>query len=321
MAHRNRETAASSHPPQSTGPNLDENLPASDSPTTSSLRETLVVRVPPQKLPTPDFPKGLEVLHECSDASVDICFVHGLTGGRITAWSSGNQAEQWPKTILSPQLRKPRVLTWGYEACGPRSASYPAKRLNDHAANLLRDLTANRVISNALARPLILVAHGVGGLVCKAAILLSRDDPEGLLQNIFNSVHGVAFMGTPHRGRWMSDWARIPPAALGLATPEYTSLFSVLETDEEQLNAIQSRFSAMIEEPACVGRIVVACFYEELPVPGVGFIVPEASATMLGHKSFAIHADHSNLVKFHSAREPGFQQLLGEVARWEHELR
>jgi hypothetical protein len=35
------------------------------------------------------FPDGVKVLHDCSDATVDICFVHGLTGDRESTWSPG----------------------------------------------------------------------------------------------------------------------------------------------------------------------------------------------------------------------------------------
>ncbi|KAI8723099.1 NACHT-sigma domain-containing protein [Fusarium sp. LHS14.1] len=37
---------------------------------------------PPKSTPVPPFPDGVEVLHDCRDAAVDICFIHGLTGNR-----------------------------------------------------------------------------------------------------------------------------------------------------------------------------------------------------------------------------------------------
>ena len=38
--------------------------------------------VPPETSPpVPPFPDGVKVLYDCPDATVDICFVHGLTGG------------------------------------------------------------------------------------------------------------------------------------------------------------------------------------------------------------------------------------------------
>ncbi|KAK0719853.1 hypothetical protein B0H67DRAFT_574366 [Lasiosphaeris hirsuta] len=36
----------------------------------------------------PTFPEVVRVLHECPDAVVDICFVHGLNGNRGSTWTA-----------------------------------------------------------------------------------------------------------------------------------------------------------------------------------------------------------------------------------------
>lgn len=40
----------------------------------------------------------------------------------------------------------------------------------------------------------------LGGLLCKKAILLSRNNPEVHLRGIINCIKGIVFMGTPHKG-------------------------------------------------------------------------------------------------------------------------
>ncbi|ERF75017.1 hypothetical protein EPUS_08062 [Endocarpon pusillum Z07020] len=133
----------------------------------------------PQRQADEVFPDGVKVLVEPQDASVDICFVHGLTGNRLTTWTADGQGDPWLKTLLPEKVPHARILTYGYDAYITKSIGKTASRnrLSDHARNLLGDLTADRTSCNASRRPLILAAHCLGGLVCKEAILLSQDNP------------------------------------------------------------------------------------------------------------------------------------------------
>ncbi|ROV94770.1 hypothetical protein VMCG_08871 [Cytospora schulzeri] len=265
----------------------------------------------------PSFPDGVQVLHECADAEFDLCFIHGLTGNRESTWTADGQSAPWPQTLLPSKLHKARILTYGYDADVVRKSVAGNNRLLDHATNLLTDLTTNRASCNASTRPLIFVAHSLGGLVCKQAILLSRNNPEDHLQKIFKYVKGIMFMGTPHKGSWMSDWANIPATALGFVKSTNKSLLTILETNDQLLEAIQVQFSAMIRELRERGRrIEVTCFFEELPLPVVGKVVSKSSAIFEGYNSISIHGNHSNMVKFGSAEDNGFKRLLGELQRW-----
>lgn len=62
------------------------------------------------------FPDGIKVLHDRVDASVDICFVHGLTGDREKTWTADGQTNPWPKALLPSRLQQARILTFGYDA-------------------------------------------------------------------------------------------------------------------------------------------------------------------------------------------------------------
>ena len=66
--------------------------------------------------------------------------------------------------------------------------------------NFLQKVTADRENNNALDRPLIIIAHNLGGIVSKQAILKSRDTPEMHLKNLYTMTKGIIFMGTPHTG-------------------------------------------------------------------------------------------------------------------------
>lgn len=266
----------------------------------------------------PSFPDGVDVWHDCPDATVDVCFVHGLTGNRESTWTAHGQSAPWPKTLLPTELHGARLLTYGYDAYIVQKSVASTNRLIDHAANLLNDLTNDRASCNASSRRLIFVAHSLGGLVCKEAILLSRNNPEPHLRGIFDCVTGIIFMGTPHKGSWMADWANIPASALGLIKSTNKSLLAILATDNQLLESIQVRFWSMVRELRESGRrLEVTCFFEELPLQVVGTVVSKESATLEGYSSFSIHANHREMVRFGSAEDNGFKRLLGDLMRWE----
>ncbi|KAI1034908.1 hypothetical protein LB504_013192 [Fusarium proliferatum] len=267
------------------------------------------------------FPDGVEVLVNPPDADVDICFVHGLTGNRTSTWTARGQPAPWPKTLLPSELPKACILTYGYDAYVVSKSVASSNRLIDHAMNLVTDLTNDRRRRNASSRPLIFVVHSLGGLVCKEAILLSRNNPNRSRQDFFTHIKGVVFMGTPHKGSWMADWSGIPAKALGLVKSTNRSLLEVLETNNQYLESIHVRFLSMMREQREAGRqLEVACFFEELPLSMVGKVVSKESATFEGYDPITIHANHADMVKFGSTEETGFKRVVGELTAWKSEI-
>ena len=63
-------------------------------------------------------------------------------------------------------------------------------------------------------------------------------------------------------------------------------------------------------------RLEVTCFFEELPLPVVGKVASENSATFAGYNPISIHANHHDMVEFTSAEETGFTRVLEELMRW-----
>ncbi|KAJ5273520.1 hypothetical protein N7478_008645 [Penicillium angulare] len=271
---------------------------------------------PPEPVPTHVHRFGIKVLHDCPDPVVDICFIHGLTGDRDKTWTAIGQTTPWPKTLLPSKLDG-RILTYGYNAHIAQKSVASSNRLIDHAQNLLGDLTADRGFSNASSRPLIFVAHSLGGLVCKKTILLSQNSAEPHSREIFNCLKGVVFMGTPHRGAWMADWAKIPASVFGIVKSTNVVLLDILQRDNQLLDSIQVDFLTMIRRLKEGGRgIQITCFFEELPFPIVGKVVTQESATLDGYEIYSIYANHRDMVRFGSEEDPGFKRLLWQLHNW-----
>ena len=165
---------------------------------------------------TPTFPSGIKIWHDPGEAEVDIVFVHGLTGDQNRTWTHPSSSEPWPKTLLRIQIPKARLLAFGYDAYVVRRGTAVSNQLVDHSLDFVNALTALRHRTESSTRPLIFVAHSLGGLVCKDAILQLKNNPDPYLRNVFQSIAAIAFLGSPHEGSDLASWAKIPANAMGV---------------------------------------------------------------------------------------------------------
>ena len=77
--------------------------------------------------------------------------------------------------------------------------SAPQATIYHHAQTLLSDLAMLRGSKSDRAKPLIFIAHSLGGIVVKDALILSQNDPTHL-KDILPTTVGVIILGTPHHG-------------------------------------------------------------------------------------------------------------------------
>lgn len=269
------------------------------------------------------FPCGIKVLYDCVNATVDICFIHGLAGDREMTWTAPGKSDPWPKTLLPTKFPKARILTFGYDAYVVNKGVAGQNRLAGHAVSLVNDLTAERTrTEQGSCRNLIFVAHSLGGLVCKKALLYSRDNPDTHLRGVYECTKGIIFMGTPHGGSFMARLAKTPLEAFGIFKSVNTSLIEVLTSNNQLLRDIQDQFLLMIRGVRRLNGqpIQVVCFYEELPMD-VGYcVVPQDSAILPGYINQSIRANHNDMVKFDSEDDSSFKRVHAELERWIREI-
>ncbi|TRX88913.1 hypothetical protein FHL15_010141 [Xylaria flabelliformis] len=269
---------------------------------------------------TQPFPVGIKEWVKCDTADVDICFVHGLTGNRDSTWTAKGQIDPWPKTLLASELSSStaRIFTYGYDAYTIRTGATAKTRMTDHAIDFLQKVTANRAQNSALDRPLIIIAHSLGGLVSKQAILKSQNSAEPHLRNLYNMTEGIMFLGTPHTGAWMARWAKITVDVFGILKSTNSSLLDTLQTRNELLLSLNQDFLTLLrtlrEGPEHGKKINVICFFEAYGYPGIGQIVPKESATFAFDLPISINANHSEMVKFGTTNDDGYQSVVAELA-------
>ena len=125
---------------------------------------------------------------------VDVIAIHGLNGNAYNTWTHHPSQNLWLRDQLPQDLPKARIYTYGYPSHLLFSKS--KAEIRDYAMKLLSCLTTVRVGQERC--PIIFVAHSLGGIVCKQALILAYRD--SLYSNILESTIGILFFGTPHRG-------------------------------------------------------------------------------------------------------------------------
>ncbi|KAI1423216.1 Alpha/Beta hydrolase protein [Xylaria sp. FL1777] len=264
---------------------------------------------------------GIKILHERHNAKVDLVFVHGITGHKDHTWSA-DQSEPWPKTLLPPRIPEARVLTFGYDSSVIGFWSgISGNSIAEHSNNLLSALSCFR--SDDEFRPIIFIAHSLGGLVVKDTLLSSRTSPELHLRRILACTRAILFLGTPHHGVDLADIGERLVGFAGLRTARTSQrIVGALRRDSEVLSRIQKGFQELLRSQHKDGTraLEITCFYEELPLMGMAKVVPSESAILDGYLAIGIHADHWNIARFSSADDPGFIRVLGELRRWINQL-
>ncbi|EXM13252.1 hypothetical protein FOTG_18293 [Fusarium oxysporum f. sp. vasinfectum 25433] len=292
----------------------------------------------PSATPSPAVvhPQGLDVLSEGTDPIVDIVAIHGLNGHREKTWTA-EDGIHWLRDLLPDDAPRARILSWGYDANTHAASGTSSLFLYDHARTLVSDLSRKRKLTNSSQRPIIFIAHSLGGIVVKSALIHSDAARQGALleqRSIKLSTYGILFMGTPHQGGNGVQLGRILANVASVFVATDDRLFKHLERDSEWLLQQLGQYGPIS------GEFVTKFAYEEYPTsitPGKRIlVVPRASAVVPGQadaEPIVIHADHKNMVKFLSKQDVGYatvsehlQIMIADAegiirSRWEAESR
>ncbi|KAM3498978.1 hypothetical protein MY10362_007738 [Beauveria mimosiformis] len=261
------------------------------------------------------------------DAEVDIVLVHGLNGRPDHTWTSPD-GTFWPTDLLPEALRgaPANILVYGYNAdvySRHNSRSASDNFIHQHAQTLVTSLTLFRRGEGRARRPLVWVAHSLGGILVKRALLYSGDlraAHHDDYRSIFVSTYGIVFLGTPHAGAGAAAWGCALQAMSDAVLPRKlfeseSVLLKTLKKDNETLANINNHFLDIYQR----FRIHMAHENHKTDVKGTKMVIVDANSAspqLPGVTYYGVEATHSEMCKFASASAPGFCALSTDVRQW-----
>ncbi|KAI4236697.1 MAG: hypothetical protein LQ349_002383 [Xanthoria aureola] len=224
----------------------------------------------------------------------------------------------WPKHLLPQTLPEARVFAYGYDTRVRHALGAPVSKNNvyDIASDFLRTLEAER--RSQPSRPLIFIAHSLGGIVVKELLRQSRGHQvhHSHLHHIYKATAAVLFFGTPHGGadpRGLCEHVVEQVArAAGLTVNE--QIVSTLLPNSERLRELRDEFGPMARRE----QWIIYSFQEQYGVQYLGGKkVVEDVSSCLGDPSLEITqhiaSDHMDMCRFSGVQDPEYRKVIGAL--------
>lgn len=143
------------------------------------------------------------IYEQDKDEGLVLIFVHGLGGDLYKTWMSDpkNKDTFWPSWVAKDC--NCTVWTLGYDA-NLSAWTDSAMPLPDQGDSVLELLVSEPKLKN---RPLLLIGHSLGGLVIKTAIISGLTKGVVRYCELVDSICGVVFIATPHKGSELANLA------------------------------------------------------------------------------------------------------------------
>lgn len=141
----------------------------------------------------------------------------------------------WLRDRLPQDVPQLRSLIYGYNTQLFKSHSFQS--LDDIASSFVTSLRETRR-SLSPAKPLIFLAHSLGGIVLKRALVLLAHEANDEDKTILESVKGLVFFGVPHRGMEISHLL-----AMVTKQPNEDLISRTLSPDSNLLPELHKQFS------------------------------------------------------------------------------
>ncbi|KAL6715939.1 hypothetical protein ACLMJK_006901 [Lecanora helva] len=243
---------------------------------------------------------------------VDIIAIHGLNGTAYGTWTH-EDGTLWLRDLLPEDIPKARIFTYSYPA--ELFWSRSEATITDYAQNLLALLQIQR--REQSNRPIIFLAHSLGGIVCKQALIKANENPR--FKILLESTVGIVFFGTPHRGadtelgKFVGNICKISGVGL-IGGGARNDLLNVLKKNSVKLRDIAGSFRHIS------GRFQIVTVYELERHPILDrLIVDESSAQMDIDNEIPIpaYATHTGICRFrrrlHGSTDQAYERVRHEL--------
>jgi pimeloyl-ACP methyl ester carboxylesterase len=221
------------------------------------------------------------------NTNVDIVFVHGLGGDAVSTWHPAGQSDSfWPQWLVD-DLPQARVWALGYPAASTNwLAGASGMGVLERSRNILQYLT----VVGLGKRPLIFVAHSLGGLMVKQLLRTASSMNNKDWSVLSSNVKGIVFLATPNTG---SSLASLATAIAYIFRPSQATLD--LPADSKYLQDLGDWFRQNAGPPG----LRVEAYYESDPVKGNALVVDASSANpgVTGCIPVAVDGDHFSMCK------------------------
>ncbi|KAK1974060.1 hypothetical protein LZ30DRAFT_827679 [Colletotrichum cereale] len=266
------------------------------------------------------------------------CWTHGKTKG--TSESSREDTFNWIKDAngLHATFPNARILCYAYA-----SAWYGDLKIESSFGNIVtelcNELKAKRESAHGQIRPIIFIGHSMGGLVIAQA-LNELDRQRDIYPDLLPCVTACFFFGVPFRGTDITQYGlSLSEAFTSFGVKSYPKLLTLMEPLHKNayLQKLCGDFRQLADRYS--PSIDLRCVYETddidferllgsfgiLAKPATYFLqkksrrqkfVTRESATYIlsnPDAGIALHADHSNLVKFKDPTHDSYQIVLREL--------
>ncbi|KAF7669589.1 hypothetical protein LDENG_00173850 [Lucifuga dentata] len=253
---------------------------------------------------------GVYILHPQTRGNqpikADVLFIHGILGAAFKTWrqkdrniveeeeatgSKDDYTECWPKSWLAVDCPNLRVLSVEYDShLSDWKAKCPAENQRKSLAYRSQELLKKLKSAGVGERPVVWVAHSMGGLLVKKMLLDASEDPDmaGLLKN----TKGIVFYSVPHHGTFMAEYS-VNARYLLFPSIEVRELCK----DSPALRDLNENFLNIAKEK----EFKVLSFAETLPT-NIGsmikiLVVPLQSADLGIGELIEVDVDHLNICK------------------------
>ncbi|OTA54770.1 hypothetical protein K449DRAFT_426090 [Hypoxylon sp. EC38] len=249
----------------------------------------------------------------------DCIAISGLASHPFGSWQPKREDRSfmWIRDELPRSMPDTRFSIYGYDTTLVRSNSFQS--IEDLAASLIDHIKAS-VLTLSTAKPLLFLAHSLGGIILKEAFVALANGHERSM-HILSLFQGGVFFGVPSQGMATSHLLAMVKGQVN------EQLVRDLSMGSEYLRSLDDRFSGL----ALVRGMCLYWAYETKTSPTViknsdGFftragpeeiLVPKESATRSLNSSrtsaiFPINNNHSDMVKF-SAEDPNFRVVVDKL--------